>query len=301
MATKTPFCIDFTNSSDGSVKISTKTLNRFEYSFDNLDYDLTAKPGQTIFVPAGSKLYIRGIKSIDNLFFHDTDENNAWRIKGSNVRLSGNIQDLLNNYNSNLKGIGNFACLFYNNPSIVSARQLLLPAKSVATGSYYGMFGNCRNLVYAPKLPATKLANNCYARMFYNCRSLTTAPKLPALELANNCYYGMFENCTSLTRVSRILPAKRVMSSSYNSMFYNCKSLTTAPKLPATRIGFYGYRQMFHGCDSMTGLPDMPKIVRAELESSETITRMRMSDVKNYKKLFGSLPNYDDYEDEEED
>ena len=53
---------------------------------------------------------------------------------------------------------------------------------------------NAKNL----SLPATTLANYCYYYMFYDCTSLTTEPKLPAITLALECYSAMFMGCKRL-------------------------------------------------------------------------------------------------------
>ena len=60
------------------------------------------------------------------------------------------------------------------------------------------MFRNCSSLTKAPSLPATTLASYCYRGMFYGCTGLTTAPSLPATKLAYECYRLMFSGCTAL-------------------------------------------------------------------------------------------------------
>ena len=56
---------------------------------------------------------------------------------------------------------------------------------------------NAENLV----LPATTLSTLCYAGMFTGCKSLTSAPTLPAPVLEVGCYQNMFHNCINLNRV----------------------------------------------------------------------------------------------------
>jgi hypothetical protein len=63
------------------------------------------------------------------------------------------------------------------------------------------MFLDCTSLIKAPELPATSLMTHCYYGMFYGCTSLTKAPDLPATTLAQSCYSGMFEGCTSLQSI----------------------------------------------------------------------------------------------------
>lgn len=50
-------------------------------------------------------------------------------------------------------------------------------------------------------MPATTLASSCYSGMFWGCSSLTIAPELPATTLANRCYDSMFKNCSSLNYI----------------------------------------------------------------------------------------------------
>jgi hypothetical protein len=87
------------------------------------------------------------------------------------------------------------------------------------------MFQDCTSLTTAPELPATTLASDCYNGMFYNCRSLSTAPSiLPATTLATHCYYYMFYGCSSLTTAPE-LPATTLANNCYGSMFRGCSKL----------------------------------------------------------------------------
>ena len=51
-------------------------------------------------------------------------------------------------------------------------------------------------------MPATSLKSYCYRGMFYQCRSLTTAPTLPASILYTGSYYQMFGSCSVLNSVT---------------------------------------------------------------------------------------------------
>ena len=151
---------------------------------------------------------------------------------GTDVRytVEGNIMSLL--FGDGFKGQTSledksyiFNNLFYNNKGLTSAEKLSLPATTLADDCYFGMFSNCTNLVYAPKvLPTTTLAFECYCSMFNGCTSLTTVPELPATALTDNCYTGMFYGCTSLVTAPE-LPATTLASGCYNSMFSNCTKL----------------------------------------------------------------------------
>ena len=67
-------------------------------------------------------------------------------------------------------------------------------------------------------LPATTLTTSCYEGMFHNCSGLTVAPKLPATVGATNCYKDMFEGCSNLLVVNCMLTSP---STSYTSNWMN--------------------------------------------------------------------------------
>lgn len=67
-----------------------------------------------------------------------------------------------------------FALLFYENEHINnhSSKALVLPATTLASGCYYGMFNECSGLTEAPELPAKTLVEGCYGFMFTGCSNL---------------------------------------------------------------------------------------------------------------------------------
>jgi len=175
----------------------------------------------------------------------------------------GNVMSLL--YGDNFNGettIENdytFADLFSSyggekTCKVVNAKNLSLPATTLAGSCYQYMFSNCTTLTTAPVLPATELAYNCYDNMFFGCVSLTTAPALPATTLTNMCYNGMFYGCTSLTTAPSILPATTLAAICYQYMFYDCRNLTIAPALPATTLTDGCYQSMFKGCTNLNSI-----------------------------------------------
>jgi hypothetical protein len=178
----------------------------------------------------------------------------------------GNVMSLL--YGDDFKGkttIENdyaFVYLFSdydeeNECKVVNARNLSLPATTLAAGCYSYMFNGCTSLTSAPQLPATTLAAGCYSYMFNGCTSLTLAPKLPATTLAEYCYSNMFRGCTNLTTAPELL-ATTLTENCYEIMFWGCTSLTAAPELPATTLTNSCYAYMFDGCTSLTAAPELP-------------------------------------------
>ena len=77
---------------------------------------------------------------------------NSWRLSGSSISCTGNIESLLD-YET------------------VAAGQ----HPALANSCYYSMFRGCTSLTTAPSLPATTLAGSCYDSMFYGCTSIKLA------------------------------------------------------------------------------------------------------------------------------
>ena len=177
-------------------------------------------------------------------------------------KVEGNIMSLLYGDNFEHKtslADKNYAFfnLFSGSTNLVSAENLELPAITLGTFCYNGMFYRCTSLTTAPVLPTTTLAYYCYGSMFNRCTSLTTAPALPATTLAEYCYSSMFGGCTSLT-TAPALPAETLADYCYQNMFQGCTSLTTAPVLSATTLAQNCYSFMFAGCTSLTTAPVLP-------------------------------------------
>lgn len=147
--------------------------------------------------------------------------------------IEGNISSLLNGNNfSTVTYVNSYAYyqIFSECTSLVNAKNMVLPFKTVPSGCYAGMFSGCTSLETPPQLPATTVSYLCYNGMFYGCSSLQYAPELPATTLDERCY--------------------RVM-------FTNCKSLTTAPELPATTLVQNCYEEMFNGCTNLNYIKAM--------------------------------------------
>jgi hypothetical protein len=103
-----------------------------------------------------------------------------------------------------LKGTYTFYNFLADNPTLLDASRLLLPATTITNYCYYSMFYNCYNLRYAPELPATTLADHCYYSMFQNCSNLISAPVLRAKTLVSNCYNYIFRGCDALENVAML-------------------------------------------------------------------------------------------------
>lgn len=197
--------------------------------------------------------------------------------------ISGNIMSLLygddfadkttfKEYVSTGYGAGAFTYLFgwnyaweeyedhpeYFNEKIISVKNLILPATTLAPYCYYGMFMACSKMVDCPELPALNLAVACYKEMFYLCDSLLIPPVLPATTLYTECYREMLDRCRHMLYPPE-LPAMVMQDWCYYGMF-SCDTFETAPELPATTVAPHCYHAMFY---YMPNLKNGPSILPA--------------------------------------
>ena len=248
--------------SDSSV---TKTI---EYKLNNNEWaSITSNTGSsapTITVNSGDKLQFRGNNA---QYTNSYSVYNSFSGSTASFEVEGNVMSLIygDDFKNKLAISSGYALasLFRGCTKLVSAKNLILPATTLAENCYDDMFNNCKSLTTAPELPATTLASGCYNGMFVNCTSLTTAPELPATTLTYQCYNSMFYGCKSLTQAPK-LPATTLVNNCYQSMFNGCTSLTTAPELPATTLANGCYYHMFYDCTSLTTAPVLPATVLAE-------------------------------------
>ena len=155
----------------------------------------------------------------------------------------------------------NLSQLFFDDRKLVSAENLVLPARNLPEECYYDMFSNCTSLKKPPKKlePATALGKQCYCAMFAGCTSLIETPRFNLNTVSSGCCDDMFSYCTSLVNANNIfLSVTTLANYCYNRMFYGCTSLVSAPELPATTLVDYCYQSMFQGCTSLVTAPELP-------------------------------------------
>lgn len=247
-----PFTIEALDTGNISWALENKTV---QYSKNGGAWETMTKD-TTISVVEGDEVQFKGTNAnYNNNKFSSTARFNA---KGNIMSLTDGDEfesaDTINEYA--------FSQLFDSCDTIVSAKHLKLPIRSLAESCYDCMFRYCTSLTTAPELPATILASYCYANMFIMCTSLTTAPELPATTLADSCYTAMFKSA-NLTTAPK-LPATTLVDGCYWQMFCYCASLTTAPELPATTLADSCYRQMFGFCTGLTTAPELPATTLAD-------------------------------------
>ena len=240
-----------------------------EYTYDDIiQYSINGKSWQTSnSIQEG--IYIN-VNSHDKVFIKGNSKNvkfsSGWTnfsTSHATYNISGNIGSLFGDDWNNYMYKWCCADLFNSNQSLISVKNLILPADILSDYCYIGMFSNCQSLINTPSiLSATTLADNCYKAMFANCTSLTTTPELPAKTLANNCYFSMFNGCISLINTPT-LPATTLVHCCYYRMFSGCTSLVNATQLPATILATKCYGNMFDGCTSLTTPPSLSATILA--------------------------------------
>ena len=163
-------------------------------------------------------LYLRGT---GNTKITGSSEQYKWVLTGSDIKCSGNIENLLD-----------YATVTSENHP------------TMARYCYFNMFNGCTSLTQAPALPATTLKYQCYAYMFQDCTALTQASALPATTLAQSCYKSMFNRCTNLTQAPNVLPATTLTESCYMYMF-EFTAITAIPRIMATTYATDSCKGMF--------------------------------------------------------
>ena len=241
---------------DGKFTFTGTSSNSLSYSLDDgQTWTALASGSASPTVTAGNKIMWKGTCTPNNNGIGNFSSTGTFNVQGNIMSLLFG-DDFTNKTNLTGKDYA-FYRLFYQNASIKSAKNIILPATTLASYCYGNMFEGCTSLVNTPTLPATTLASNCYFNMFNGCTGLTSAPVLPATTLADACYRNMFSGCTNLVNAPE-LPATELASSCYYFMFNGCTNLTTAPVLPARTLTEYCYLGMFYGCTGLVNAPELP-------------------------------------------
>ena len=210
------------------------STDEINWSYKQISYNIYTYDSFVATVPANGRLYLKAVT-------------NGWG------RLTGNWGDVVDwiriNCELPFNVGGNIMSLIYGN-SFMNKPEFMT-ANSGEAVAFANLFKEA-NVVSAANLilPATTLTTSCYSGMFYGCSALTTAPALPATTLAIGCYGSRFYGCSALT-AAPALPAPRLEVYCYSGMFGFCSSLTTAPALPAPRLEPYCYEMMFTNCTNL--------------------------------------------------
>ena len=252
--------VTFTAEQPQTFKMTTSgkyTISGLQYSVNNGKWENVVADKEVAFGGANGTLRLRGTNTNGTESAQDPGYSTiTFTDKTVNVACTGDIRTLLDwrNYSTVDTQNARFFNLFAKCSVLTSAPEL--PAKTLATNCYNGMFYGCTSLTSAPELPAETLAEGCYSNMFLDCTNLNTAPKLPAKTLAEGCYSYMFLGCTHLNTAPE-LPATILAKACYERMFERCIYLNTAPELPATELAEDCYSYMFCDCRSLQKAPSL--------------------------------------------
>lgn len=190
----------------------------------------------------------------------NTDENHfltaTYGIEGI-IEIGGNIMSLFYKDFEDKLTLNEYTCvanMFYQETTLISIKNLKLPATTLTNSCYSHMFDGCTSLTTVPYdlLPATTLKNRCYDSMFYLCIKLKNTPNLPATTLVPYCYSYMFYKCESLRYAQRVIPADYIDYYACQYMFQGCTKLLKSPIIKP-KEGFAGYscQGMFEDCTSL--------------------------------------------------
>ena len=173
-----------------TVSLST---NPCQYSLNGTEWNELQAGEQTPTISSGKKIYFKAEGLAPN------GPNGIGKFTVSKpFNLSGNVMSMLFGDEAegkiDLTGYDYaFSNLFPKTP-VVNVSSNFLPATTLATNCYMGMFYGCTSLVQTPELPATTLADGCYNRMFYGCTSLNYIKMLATDISATLCLNNWVSN-----------------------------------------------------------------------------------------------------------
>lgn len=266
----------------GRLSILSKT--NMYYSYDLKSWNKLSKSNQNvgdIYVAENTRIYfygtMSGYSSSGQALPDISYRYPATFSYGGQHNVGGNIMSML--YGLEFKNRNDiprywtYAWMFRGNNNLISAKDLILPSKSMPPYACFQMFKDCTNLVLAPKLPATSVDNRAYCEMFHGCISLKATPGLHATSLGDSSYQSMFTNCTSLKKVSN-LPATVVSKYAYYEMFKGCVSLENMPEIAESNVYGNGMYGMFSNCTALKNVTPLRVTAKTAESNNDQFTSM---------------------------
>ncbi len=125
----------------------------------------------------GNKVFFKGHKDAESSYTGHRVMFNSSTSNTTNIKASGNVNSMLSENFSKITDLTSYG---------ISCLQQL--------------FDGC-DISSAPVLPATTLSTYCYSGMFSGCSKLTKGPVLPAKTINSTNYRNMFMYCTSLNEI----------------------------------------------------------------------------------------------------
>ena len=191
-------------------------------------------------------IYVRGIANTYITGSSASVSAGAWRLNGSNISISGDIENLLDyatvqQGNHPAKANGCYKALFGNsslNSNITDVSNLKLSANNLATEEYRSMFTRASGITVAPQLLATIYGDYCCYSMFAYCTSLITPAKMYDTHIgAHGCYY-MYINCSNLEKIP-LIHATIIRTYGCSNMFRFCSNLKISETQSAEYLNEY--------------------------------------------------------------
>ena len=186
-----------------TIGLNKKSSNQtIEYSRDRITWTtMTTSTSIPLDSTNGYEVYFRGKLTGNN----STSNYTRFTMTGDNVYVLGDIMNLYNYENLGTTISYNYAFtrLFLDCKKLYHVGNIL-PATTLSSHCYDGMFWGCNFLTSAPELPATTLASGCYYNMFSECNNLASAPVLTAATLKQDCYAYMFNNCYLVDEITML-------------------------------------------------------------------------------------------------
>lgn len=267
--------LTFTSHGTSTIQYSTNNnAMKFEYLLESSNNRTNWRyfaPNSTITLQDNESLKLRTITNNNTILY-----GSKFKFTG-NIKISGNIMSLIDQTCQMTAVPDNcFQELFavcdsewnseegaYYQVATVDISDLQLPATTLGSHAYHGMFWGCQSITKAPELPATTIGSFAYKSMFDQCSSLEFPPSvLPAETLTEGCYFQMFQGCTKLKTIPDI-EAIELGASCCGLMFKDCSSLgdlshfelraTTPPTDDPSRM-VSCYQAMFYN-SSLTHTP----------------------------------------------
>lgn len=199
---KVPFYIENKGTTNGYIAFKGSPSKTVYYSTDNSSWS-TITTGDTSYptltIAPGKRFYFKA--QISSWNGYSIVQESSISDHGK-MYLGGNIMSLLykDDFAEQTSLSNNaFKEIFESWDGLTSAKDLILPATTLSSGCYQGMFAYS-SLRVAPSLPATTLAPNCYRGMFMHTK-IGKIPELPAATIVSGCYSEMFSGCSGMSEV----------------------------------------------------------------------------------------------------
>lgn len=212
----------------------------------------------TVILNNNEYLYLRG--SADCFYI---DDDNRFSITSTeDIYLYGNIFSLLyfDRFNDETAlpadSIYTFRALFKDNPKLISAANMYIPAiTNMQNGTFQEFFRNCETLREVPFNDAQSWGTSCYQSMFQNCVALNQVMTLPSVKTpkaATHIMCDMYNGCSELQTQYSSLESIGYSEHCFERMFKSTKTKGTIKFSQEDILQSYSCAEMFSNCKNLT-------------------------------------------------